>query len=141
MQSNDLSDHPNIGQLLREWARAIREKDVDRVGDCVASDAEFWSNDAPALQGRDAVRAAFGVFFEQYDMDQEFELLELIVRGDVAIARGIEHNHLVPAEGGEPVEQTQRAVSIMARQEDGTWVFARGMTNLPPRSEARHDPF
>jgi len=136
MIGNTLSDHPGIEQLFSDWEQAIREKDLDGVLRLIAPDGEFWTNGAPALTGHDAIRQTFGQFFERFRLEQEFELIELIVREDLAVARGVEHNLLVPAGGGEPIEQTQRAVSIMIRQDDGRWVFSRGMTNLPPAAEA-----
>jgi len=135
MDSSGLNDHPKIAQLLSDWSRAIQEKDLDALLALVEPDAEFWSNGAPALEGHDAIRATFAAFFDRFDLRQDFELLELIVRQDLAIARGIEHNHLVPSGGGAPTRHLQRAFSIMSRQHDGRWLFSRGITNLPPEPE------
>jgi uncharacterized protein (TIGR02246 family) len=132
MNLNAWIDHPEIEQLFSDWKRAMREKNLDGLLRLIAPDGEFWTNGAPALVGHDAIRETFRQFFERFSLDQEFELLELLVRDDLAVARGVEHNRLVPAGGGEPIEQNQRAISILLRQADGRWVFARGMTNLPP---------
>lgn len=133
MDGDRLRDHPGIERLLADWAVAVRRKDLDALLRLVAPDAEFWSHGAPALRGHAAIRETFRAFFERFDLEQGFESVELLVRGDLAVLRGVEHNHLVPADGGPPVEQTQRAVSVLARGADGRWLFARGITNLPPK--------
>ncbi len=127
-----MSQHAEIDRVFAAWSAAVVAKDVEALVGLVTPDGELWTHGAPALCGLEAVRSTFEGFFARYDLRQDFELLELIVREDVAIARGIEHNRLVPAGGGDPVERTQRAMSILFRLPDGQWRFARGMTNLPP---------
>lgn len=124
-----------IDSLLSRWAAAVEAKDVDTLVELVEEDAEFWANGAPPLAGRQAVRTAFGVFFSRFDTRQEFELIELLIDGDLAVARGIEHNHLTPLDGSDAVIHDQRAFSVMRRGGDGRWRFSRGMTNLPPAAE------
>lgn len=109
------------------WARAVAASDLDALSELVTADAEFWTHGQPPLTGRDAVRGAFGGFFDAYDARQE-----LIVGSHWALARGTEINSLTPKEGGSPVSVRQRAFSVLRRDEDGRWRFARGMTNSPP---------
>lgn len=130
---------PEIDRLFADWAAAIARKDVGALVALTTPDAEFWPHGAPPLRGHEAIRGTFESFFARFDFRQGFELVELLVREDLAVARGIEHNHLVPVGGGEPIEQTQRAFSVLRRQPDGRWLFARGMTNLPPAPAASGD--
>ncbi len=65
-------------------------------------------------------------------MEQDFECVELIVAGELAVLRGTEINRLVGEEAADTLTVRQRAFSILFRGSDGEWAFARGMTNLPP---------
>jgi uncharacterized protein (TIGR02246 family) len=121
-----------IYTLLDRWREAVREGDIQAVINLVTEDAEFWSHGAASVTGRAALAEAFRPFFTNYELLQEFECHELVVRGDLAFMRGLEINRLVPRAGGDTVEVQQRAFSVMRRSADGRWRFARGMTNQPP---------
>lgn len=121
-----------IGQTLSDWARAIRQADLDTIATLVTEDAEFWSHGEAPLSGPAALRQAFEPIFTQYEMHQDFHCQELLLCDDHAFIRGLEVNRLVPLDGGEVMEVEQRAFSVLRRGPDGKWRFARGMTNLPP---------
>ena len=99
----------------------------------VTEDAEFWSNGAHPLVGRDSLRAALAGVFARFRFTQRFERAELVIRGDLAFMRGMERNTLYPIDGSPPTAQEQRAFSVMRRGPDGRWRFWRGMTNIPPK--------
>ena len=107
-------------------------KDIARVASLVTEDCEFWTNAAPPLKGREAVRATLQTFYATYSHRQEFERQELLLAGDLAFARGIERNVLTPVAGVPEISQSQRAFMVIRREPDGCWRFARGMTNLLP---------
>jgi uncharacterized protein (TIGR02246 family) len=121
-----------IYALLAAWRAALREGNIASVTALVTEDAEFWSQGAAPLVGRAALGDAFRPFFTSYQLLQEFDCHELVVRGDMAFMRGLERNRLIPRDGGETVEIQQRAFSIIRRDLDGRWRFSRGMTNEPP---------
>lgn len=121
-----------IEQLFHDWAEAGRRRDAHALAQMVTEDAEFWSQGAAPLQGREAVVDRMTTFFESYEIDQGFERQELVVSGDLAFVRGMERNRVVPRDGGAELEVCQRAFSILFRGPDGLWRFARGMTHKPP---------
>lgn len=121
-----------IEETLAEWATAVREADVEALGSLVTEDAEFWTHGAAPLVGRQALIKAFEPFFADYELQQEFDCQELVLGGEWAFMRGMEINRLTPRDGGESVVTKQRAFSVLRREANGKWLFARGMTNLPP---------
>jgi uncharacterized protein (TIGR02246 family) len=125
-------DREAIAQTLSEWAEAIRGADMETLAGLVTEDAEFWTHGVAPLTGRDALKEAFALFFSAYGFEQDFDCQELIVSGDLAFMRGTELNRLTPHDGSKAVENRQRAFSILRREGDGRWRFARGMTNLSP---------
>ncbi|HEV2855099.1 MAG TPA: nuclear transport factor 2 family protein [Thermoanaerobaculia bacterium] len=122
-----------VNRLLADWAEAVQGGDLEVITTLVTDDAEFWSNGAAPLMGREALRAAFAGLFSRFRLEQRFDCFDLVVRGDLAFVRGMEHNTLDPLDGSPPVVRQQRAFSVMRRDPDGTWRFWRGMTNLPPQ--------
>lgn len=121
-----------IGRLFRDWAEAGRWGNAEALAALVTEDAEFWTQGAPAVRGRGAVRATMAAFFERFELAQDFEREELLLDGDLALVRGVEINRVTPRDGSPPLEIRQRAFSILLREADGAWRFARGMTNRPP---------
>ena len=117
-----------IDALFAEWKTAMSRGDAEHLLTLIADDAEFWTQGAAPVKGRDAVRALFAAFFATVQMRQDFQELERVVAGDIAFSRGIETNVLSPRTGGSPVEVHQRAFMLLKRV-DGQWRFARGMTN------------
>jgi len=124
-----------IDKLFRDWADAGRRGDARALAQMVTEDAEFWTHGAAPLKGRDEVVSRMTAFFEGYEIDQGFERQELVVSGDLAFVRGLEINRVTPRGGTPAMEIRQRALSILFRGSDGTWLFARGMTNRPPEGE------
>src|SRR3954454_16475171 len=122
-----MSEH-EIESLFKAWMAAVAAGDVEGVVDLIAEDCEFWSNGAPPMRGRETVRAVLRDFYRRYNHRQEVERHELVVAGDLALVRGIEHNVLSPVDGGADIHHRQRAFTVLRRQPDGRWRFARGMT-------------
>jgi len=122
-----------VNRLLAQWAEAARGGDPEAIIALVTDDAEFWSNGAPPLTGQEALRAAFAGLFSRFRLAQRFDCFDLVVSGDLAFVRGMEHNTLEPLDGGPPIVRQQRAFSVLRRDPDGSWRFWRGMTNLPPQ--------
>jgi ketosteroid isomerase-like protein len=58
MNTNDNELH-GIDLTLQEWALAFAAGDSDRLVSLVTADAEFWSQEAPPILGRTALREAF----------------------------------------------------------------------------------
>ncbi|HEX7192381.1 MAG TPA: nuclear transport factor 2 family protein [Thermoanaerobaculia bacterium] len=123
-----MHDDEEIDALFAEWKKAMARGDTERLLTLIAEDAEFWTQGAAPVKGRDDVRTLFTAFFDTVSMQQNFEEIERVVAGDIAFIRGFERNLLTPATGGGPVEVHQRAFMLL-RRTDGQWRFARGMTN------------
>ena len=126
------TDRDAIEELMAHWAVAVEEADLEALGSLVTEDAEFWTHGAAPLVGRRALIAAFEPFLGEFELHQRFDCKELIVAGRWAFMRGTEVNHLSPRNGGDVVVRRQRAFSVLRRETNGKWLFARGMTNLPP---------
>ena len=131
-------EEESVRQALRAFTDAVSREDYAAVLERVTDDAVFWTADAPAIQGKEALRAAYAGL-APYRVRQEFEIEELQVCGEWAFVRGYESFTLDPKDGKSPRLEIKRrrAISILRRQPDGTWKTARGMTNYDaPRPPA-----
>lgn len=128
------ADQREIGEVFRAWVEAGRRGDAGALAALVTEDAEFWTHGAAAVRGRDAVRATMTSFFARFALAQDFEREELLLDGDLAVVRGVEVNRVTPRDGSPALEIRQRSFSVLFREADGAWRFARGMTNRPPEA-------
>ena len=84
-----------------------------------------------------AVKTMYESFFPQFGaVEQTVSLEEVQVAGDWAFAWGTEQFTLVPRAGGAPIEMQGKGMSILSRQPDGSWKFARGINNSLPKPAA-----
>lgn len=123
-------DRQAIQQLGRDWAEAVHHRDVDRLLDLVTDDVVFMPANAPSVVGRAALEQSYRAFFAGFEASQVFAPEEIQVGGDWAFVRGTDTLEMKPLAGGDAVVVTARGISILRRVEDGSWRFARGITNL-----------
>ena len=129
------ADRAAIDALRDRWVAVVASGDVRELADLVTPDYEVWTHGAPALAGPQAVVTTMGAVLAKYAVSQSYEPVETIIAGDWAFQRGIERIRVTPKGGGAPQETSQRALLILRRGADGSWRYARGMTNgLPTTS-------
>ena len=125
------ADERAVRAAIGSFLDAVNRQDFEAVLAMVTDDAVFWTADAPALEGKAAIRAAYAGL-APYHFHQEFRIEELQVCGEWAFVRGYEDFVLEPKDGkGSRLEMKgRRAISILRRDADGVWKTARGMTNF-----------
>jgi uncharacterized protein (TIGR02246 family) len=135
-KSNYEEDRRAILRLGKAWEEAIKRQDVNALLDMVTDDVLFMPPNMPTVQGKAAVAEMFRIFFATSTVDQTFNPEEIQIGRDWAFARGQDVLTITPRAGGTPVRVEARGISILRREKDGIWRFARGMTNTtgPPHS-------
>lgn len=123
-------DEAAIRKLTEDWLAAIRAKDIPALAGMVTDDAVFLPSGLPPIRGKQAVETMYRSFFPQFSsVEQTVSIEELEVVGDWAFVWGTEKFTLVPQAGGGPIEMQGKGMSILKRQPDGSWRFARGINN------------
>ena len=124
------SEEESVRRTLKALTDAVSRGDYAAVLDGITDDAVFWTANAPAIEGKAALKAAYDGLCA-YRIRQDFEIEELQICGEWAFVRGYESFALDPKDGkGQRLEiKRRRAISILRRQADGAWKTARGMTN------------
>ena len=130
------ADIQAIDELLINWKSAVMNGDLEMLAQLVTEDAEFWSHEATPLNGREALKQAFEPYVNTYRWQQDYHCSELIISGDWALIRGIEHNQFQHLTTGQSSSSQQRAFAVIKRDHSGRWRFARGMSHRPPAEHA-----
>jgi uncharacterized protein (TIGR02246 family) len=130
---NALGAERAICELADGWTAAIKEQDCGRLASMVTEDVVFLPSGFPPIRGRAAVEAMYRNFFPQFSsVLQTVSLEEVGVSGDWAFVWGTETTVLTPKGGGPAIEMAGKGMSILRRQSDGTWQFARAINNAAP---------
>ena len=124
-----MRDRESIQQLGQDWVDAVHHGDVDGLLDLVTDDVVFMPANAPSIVGRAAVEQTYRAVFAAFEVEQTFAPEEIQVGGDWAFVRGPDALETRPSAGGDSIAVRGRGLSILRRVEDGSWRFARRITN------------
>jgi ketosteroid isomerase-like protein len=76
-------------------------------------------------------------FFDRFSVvEHTTSFWEIRVTDDLACVWGSDKLVVTPKTGGAPVELNGHAMSILQRDAQGVWRFARGINNLSPKPAA-----
>ncbi|HYG65650.1 MAG TPA: SgcJ/EcaC family oxidoreductase [Thermoanaerobaculia bacterium] len=131
LRDGDPSDIDAILALFADWKEAVRARDLRRLAALVTEDAVFSAPDRPPVRGRDAVEDLYRQVFATFELDQDFELQEVRVLGTWAFVVGQDVARFDSRDrDGGSVSGKGMAISIVRREPDGQWRFARGINNM-----------
>lgn len=111
-------------ELLDEWADALLAHDPDRLAACYAEDARLYVPSAGVdAMGRAEVRGAFAAMLDSGVRPTEFTVQERSVVRDGDHAYAHLTAHYTVGSGPDAVSVPVRATEVMARRDDGTWLY------------------
>lgn len=120
-----------IEALYDAWRDAFRRKDVDGILGLLTPDYVLWAAGA-APMAVDALRPRLAAAMAAYDVEPAFEREERLVSGDMAVECGWDVQTVRPRAGGPAETRRQRVLLVLRRTPDGTWRFARGISQPGP---------
>jgi len=122
-----------IRQLTTEWTAATAFQDIPKLLSLLTDDVIFLPRGAPPIRGKRAVEAMYTMFFGQFSKVHQTAVIdEIQISGDWAFSWGTDTMTLVPAAGGDAIVLTGHGLSVLRRDRDGVWKFARGINNMMP---------
>ncbi|MCA9519302.1 MAG: SgcJ/EcaC family oxidoreductase [Myxococcales bacterium] len=121
-----------IRELLQSYENALNTADLAGVLALYGSDPVFMPQHAPALVGRDAVRAGYEHVFATIELDIRFAVHEIQEAGDWAWARTSSAGRSRMLAAGVEVTEGNNELFVF-RREDGAWRIHRYLfsTNQP----------
>jgi len=131
------ADIAAINELLNQYASSINAGDIDLWISLWADDGIQMPPDNPAVIGKENIKAGLQSSFDLFNWKMTIDGEEVKVAGDWAFARGNYTYTLTPKEEGKTIKCNGKYLSILAKQADGSWKFARDCfnNNAPPTVE------
>lgn len=122
----------SIKELIKAYEIALNASNLEAIVALYGSEPVFMPQHAPALAGRDAVRAGYKHVFETLELDIGFEVHELEEAGDWAWARTSSAGRARILAAGVDVTEGNNELFIF-RREGGEWRIHRYLfaTNQP----------
>ena len=121
-----------IKELLTTYESALNTNDLERILALYGNEPVFMPQHAPALVGRDAVRAGYEQVFATLKLKIRFEVHEIEETGDWAWARTSSAGRTRILAAGAEVTEGNNELFIF-RREGGEWHIHRYLfsTNQP----------
>ncbi len=121
-----------IESLIKTYETALNTNDIDTILGLYGTEPVFMSQHAPALVGRDAVRAGYKQVFETIKLNIRFEIHELQEAGDWAWARTSSTGRTRILAANIELQEGNNEMFIF-RKEAGKWKIHRYLfsTNQP----------
>jgi uncharacterized protein (TIGR02246 family) len=124
---------PNtIQSLVKSYETALNSNDIETILGLYASEPVFMPQHAPALVGREAVRAGYEQVFATLKLAIGFEVHEIEEAGDWAWARTSSAGRAQVLAAGVEVQEGNNELFVF-RRENGAWKIHRYLfaTNQP----------
>ena len=113
-----------IKELLKTYERALNTNDIERILAIYGHEPVFMPQHAPALVGRDAVRAGYEQVFTTIKLNIRFDIHEIEESGDWAWARTSSAGRTRILAAGAEVTEGNNELFIF-RREGGEWRIHR----------------
>ncbi len=121
-----------IKELIKTYESALNTNDLERILALYGKEPVFMPQHAPALVGRDAVRAGYQQVFAAIKLDIRFDVHEIEEAGDWAWARTSSAGRTRILAAGVEVAEGNNELFVF-RRESGEWRIHRYLfsTNQP----------
>ncbi len=122
----------SINALLKTYETALNANDIEAILSLYGAEPVFMPQHAPALVGRDAVRAGYMQVFSTIKLAIRFDIHDLQEAGDWAWARTSSAGRTRILANGADVEEGNNELFVF-RREQGEWKIHRYLfsTNRP----------
>ncbi len=133
------TDIAAIKDLVNQYGATVNAGDLDLWISLWTDNGIQMPPNAPAVIGKEQLRAKNESMFAEFILKMVVTNKEVRVAGDLAFARGTYTLSLTPKAGGEIIKIDGKYLSIVERQADGSWKFARDCfnDNAPPKQAGR----
>ena len=129
------ADISAINNNIEQYTSSMNSGDLDRWISLWADDAIQMAPDAPAIIGKEQIRAKYESILSQFTFKMTITNEEVRIGGDLAFSRGNYTVSMTPKAGGETIMIDGKYLSIEERQADGSWKIIRSCfnNNAPPK--------
>ena len=127
------ADRAAIEEILRAASASNQNRDVEAFLRNLTEDAIFMNPDAPAIEGKAAIRTFITQRFSEFDPQLTISPVEIVIDHDLAFSRTHGTGFEVNLATGDTVTIDWKEIAIFRRQPDGSWLVSRliGNSNFP----------
>ncbi|PRC94584.1 YybH family protein [Solimicrobium silvestre] len=121
----------SIKSIIEAYGTALNANDIDSILSLYSADPVFMPQGAPALIGRDAVRAGYTFVFNTLKLNVQFTIHEIEEVGDLAWVRTSSAGRTRVLAAGIETDEGNNELFVF-RKENGEWRIHRYLfaTNL-----------
>ena len=129
------ADISAINNNIDQYASSMNAGDLNRWISLWADDAIQMAPDAPAVIGKEQIRAKYESIFPLFIFKMTITNEEVKIGGDLACSHGNYTVSMTPKAGGKTIVIDGKYLSIEERQADGSWKIIRSCfnNNAPPK--------
>lgn len=129
------ADIAAISNNIEEYTSSMNAGDLDRWISLWADDAIQMAPGAPAVIGKEQIRAKYESIFPLFVFKMTIANEDVKISGDLACSYGNYTVSMTPKTGGETIMIDGKYLSIEERQADGSWKIIRSCfnDNTPPK--------
>ena len=113
------------------WAKVMAAKDYEKDMSYYADDASLLMANMPAINGKDAIRAAFKPMFDDPNFALTFQAsrVEVAKSADLGYTQGTYTLTITEPKTKKPVTDKGKYVTTYKKQADGTWKAVADMVS------------
>ncbi|MCO5214062.1 MAG: DUF4440 domain-containing protein [Caldilinea sp.] len=118
-----------VNAIWDEYEASLLAGDVDRWIAQWMDDGVQMPPGTALREGKETIAQAVGASMDVFTYDMEINNLEVMLSGDMAVARGLYSATLTPKAGGDDVYIDGKYMSVLMLQPDGSWKLYRDIFN------------
>ena len=117
------ADVQSLKDTEAAWVKVVAAKDFEKTVSYYADDASLLMSNAPAANGKDAIRAALKPVFDDPNSSLAFQpsRVEVAKSGDLGYAQGTYTITTTDPKTKKPVTDKGKYLVAYKKQTDGTW--------------------
>jgi uncharacterized protein (TIGR02246 family) len=125
------ADVQSLKDTEAAWAKVMAAKDFEKSMSYYADDASLLMANMPAINGKDAIRAAFKPMFDDPNFALAFQAsrVEVAKSADLGYTQGTYTLTITEPRTKKPVTDKGKYVTTYKKQADGTWKVVADMVS------------
>jgi uncharacterized protein (TIGR02246 family) len=123
------ADISAINNNIAQYVSSMNAGDLNLWISLWADDAIQMAPDAPAVIGKEQIRAKYETIFPLFIFKMTITNEEVRIGGDLAVSHGNYTVSMTPKAGGETIMIDGKYLSVEERQADGSWKIIRSCFN------------
>ena len=119
------ADIAAINELWNQYGIAYRTGDLDLWMSLWTDEGIRMIPDMPEVVGKEQIRSSMQGMYDMFNLDCYVKNKEARIADNWAVCRGSYTGSITPKAGGNTIRFIGKYMSILERQEDGSWKIAR----------------